>query len=226
MVKHTQENSSLFDIEAALGLVAEAVRDYPAAGLFALAAEGYETLFEILVACILSIRTRDEEMLIAARRLFSLARTPGQMAALTPQRIDAEIVACSFHEGKAAQIHEIARDAYAEGGVLPCDRDQLLKLNGVGPKCANLSLGIACGQPFIAVDIHVHRVVNRWGYVQARTPEATLKALEAKLPQAHWIDLNRLVMPFGKHLCTGDRPRCSGCPLLPMCPQIGVTDHR
>jgi endonuclease-3 len=96
----------------------------------------------------------------------------------------------------------------------------------VGIKCANLVLGIACGQPRIAVDIHVHRVTNRWGYVATATPEQTTVALEAVLPRDYWIEINRLLVPFGKHVCTGNLPRCSTCPVLDMCRTIGVTKHR
>ncbi len=216
-----------FDIEVALTRVAEAIREFPPAALFALAAAGHDTLFEVLVACILSIRTRDEVMLPTAQQLFALARTPEAMARLTPASIDTAISLCTYHEAKAAQIHAIAHRILAEMPEgLPCDREVLLSFSGVGPKCAGLALGIACGQPHLGVDIHVHRVVNRWGYVRARTPEATLAALEKELPRRHWIELNRLVMPFGKHICTGERPRCSTCPLLDLCPQIGVDAHR
>jgi endonuclease-3 len=97
---------------------------------------------------------------------------------------------------------------------------------GIGPKCANLALSIACGEPRIGVDIHVHRITNRWGYVATRNPEATLKALEAKLPKKYWIEINALLVPFGKHICTPIGPKCSICPLLDMCPQRGVTSHR
>ena len=87
-------------------------------------------------------------------------------------------------------------------------------------------LGIACGQPSIGVDIHVHRVTNRWGYVAAATPERTLAALRAKLPREHWIEINARLVPFGKHVCTGARPLCSRCPVRPMCRQVGVTSQR
>ncbi|MCC6936008.1 MAG: hypothetical protein IT333_05805, partial [Thermomicrobiales bacterium] len=75
-------------------------------------------------------------------------------------------------------------------------------------------------------DIHVHRVTNRWGYVQTRTPEQTMVVLEEKLPQKYWLEINRLLVPFGKHICTGNLPRCSTCPLLDVCQQVGVTTHR
>lgn len=102
----------------------------------------------------------------------------------------------------------------------------LLSFAGIGPKCANLVLGVACGTPGISVDIHVHRVTNRWGYVQSSTPEKTLTVLEATLPEQHWIDINRLLVPFGKHICTGTRPHCSTCPVLDMCRQVDVTSYR
>jgi endonuclease-3 len=223
----TSSKKQPFDIGAALHAVAQALHGYPSAALFVLKEEGHHTLFEMLVACIISIRTLDEVTLPTSRRLFALARTPAQMAALTPEQIDAAISTSTFHEGKAVQIHQIAQRIVTErGGELPCDRDVLLDFSGVGPKCANLALGIACDQPYIAVDVHVHRVTNRWGYVHTRTPEQTLAALEAKLPKEHWIEVNRIVMPFGKHICTGANPHCSTCPVLSMCPQIGVTEHR
>jgi endonuclease-3 len=112
------------------------------------------------------------------------------------------------------------------GGELPCDETTMRSFAGVGVKCANLALGIACGQPKISVDIHVHRVVNRWGYVRTTSPEQTTIALEAKLPHRHWITINALLVPFGKHICTGIAPKCSTCPVLAMCQQVGVTSHR
>jgi endonuclease-3 len=216
-----------FDIHEAIRLVREAAKPFPQAALFELADEGFSSPFEILCASIVSIRTLDEVMLPTARRLFEAARTPAEMARLTPEEIDARIRTCTFHEPKAAQIHAIARRVVEEyGGELPCDPEVLLSFRGVGPKCANLVLGIACGRPFIGVDVHVHRVTNRWGYVRTKTPEKTMLALEEKLPQRYWVEINRLLVPFGKHVCTGHLPKCSTCPVLAMCRQVGVTAHR
>ena len=78
----------------------------------------------------------------------------------------------------------------------------------------------------ISVDIHVHRVTNRWGYVAAPTPERTMLALEQTLPERHWVQINAQLVPFGKHICTGIRPKCTTCPVLEMCQQVGVTSHR
>jgi len=212
-----------FDIDLAIKLISDAVRPFPKAAMFELAEDGFNSPFEQLVACMISIRTYDEVSLPTARKLFVQARTPEQVRQLTVNEIDALISASTFHERKAEQIHEIANRIVDEyDGNLPCDREILLSFSGVGPKCANLVLGIACGQPYISVDIHVHRVTNRWGYVKASTPEKTMVALEAKLPPEHWIDINRLLVPFGKHICTGERPHCSTCPILDMCQQVGV----
>jgi endonuclease III len=216
-----------FDISVALERIGQAVQPWPKAALFQLAEEGYGSVFEQLVACIISIRTYDEVTLPVSRKLFAQARTPAEMGRLSREELDALISPCTFHERKAGQILAIAHAVEATyGAALPCDRDVLLSFAGVGPKCANLVLGVACGVPIISVDIHVHRVTGRWGYVQASTPEKTLLALEAKLPRRHWIDINRLLVPFGKHICTGNRPKCSGCPVLEMCRQVGVKEHR
>lgn len=216
-----------FDIDTAIRRIREAVAPFPKAAMFELAEDGFNSTFEQLVACIISIRTYDEVMLPTARRLFERARTPEEMAALSPQEIDAIIRPATFHEQKAYNIHAIAeRVAGDYGGQLPCEAEVLLSFKGVGPKCANLVLGIACGQPYIGVDIHVHRVTNRWGYVATKTPEKTMLALMEKLPRRYWIEINRLLVPFGKHICTNQRPHCSTCPVLEMCQQVGVTNPR
>ena len=207
--------------------VEDAVQPYPKAALFELAEEGFNSPFEQLIACIISIRTRDEVTLPVSRKLFARARTPESILQLTPAEINRLIGASTFHENKAEQIHAIARQVVEEyAGELPCDRELLLSFAGVGPKCANLTLGITCGEAVISVDVHVHRVTNRWGYVQTNAPEKTMVALEAKLPRQYWLDINRLLVPFGKHICTGQLPRCSTCPVLDMCRQVGVEAHR
>lgn len=216
-----------FDIDQVLGRIRETVRGFADAAMFALSARGHTTLFEQLVACILSIRTLDEVSLPTSLALLQRARTPEAMSQLTVREIEDLIRPVTFPEPKAKQIHAIAVRTVKEfHGELPCDAQVLQSFKGVGPKCAHLALGIACGHEAISVDIHVHRVTNRWGYVQARTPEQTLAALEQRLPRSYWIEINRLLVPFGKHVCTGTRPKCSTCPVLSMCRQVGVTNPR
>ncbi|MBA3379389.1 MAG: endonuclease III, partial [Chloroflexia bacterium] len=177
-----------FDIDEALSRIANAVDPFPKAAMFDLAEQGYDSPFEQLVACMLSIRTRDEVSVEAAPRLFAIARTPDELAALPVSEISELIRDVTFGPRKAGQIQEIARrvrDDY--GGELPCEDEMLQALPGVGPKCAHLVLGVACGQARISVDVHVDRVTNRWGYVRASTPEKTMVALEATLPECHHI---------------------------------------
>ena len=216
-----------FDIDIAIQRIQKAVQPFPKAAMFELFDQGFTSAFEQLVACIISIRTYDEVTLPTARRLFAQARTAQALSQLSPDEIKALIRPSTFYENKARQLHVIAQRVVQEyDGALPCDRDVLLSLPGVGPKCANLVLGVACNQACIGVDIHVHRVTNRWGYVETSTPERTIPALEAKLPRAYWIEINRLLVPFGKHICTGSRPKCSTCPVLEMCMQVGVENAR
>jgi endonuclease III len=124
----------------------------------------------------------------------------------------------------ALRLFKLASEEF--GGELPCDFEVLTSFRGVGPKCANLTLGIACGATEISVDVHVHRVTNRWGLVRASTPEATRLVLEERLPKKYWVEINRLLVPFGKHICTGRLPKCSVCPVLQYCRQVGVAEHR
>jgi endonuclease-3 len=216
-----------FDIDVVMKNIRAAVKPFKKAAMFELHEEGFTSAFEQLIACIMSIRTYDEVSIESARRLFKIARTPEEVLNLSVEEIDAAITPSTFHEAKAYQIREIAERVAKEfGGELPCEFDVLTSFKGVGPKCANLALGIACGQKRISVDIHVHRVTDRWGYVATSTPEKTMVALEKVLPKKYWIEINRLLVPFGKNICTGNLPKCSVCPVLKMCRQIGVEKHR
>jgi endonuclease-3 len=216
-----------FDIGLAIRSIRKAVKPWPKAALFELAENGFITTFEQLVACMISIRTYDEVTLPVSKKLFARARTPQEISELTYEELDALINPSTFHERKATQILAIARRVMDEyGGEIPCDPEVLMSFSGVGPKCAHLVLGIACGEPFISVDVHVHRVTNRWGYVKTSTPEKTMLALGEVLPRRYWIEINRLLVPFGKHICTGNLPHCSTCPVLDMCQQVGVKAHR
>jgi len=216
-----------FDVDEVMKRLRRAVKRHTPAAMFQLADEGFDSVFEQLVACIISIRTYEEVTLPTARRLFEVARTPAQMTKLTPAQIDGLIRTCTFHDPKARQIHAIAARCVEEfGGELPPERDVVLNFRGVGPKCANLALGIGAGKPLgVPVDIHVHRVTNRWGVASGRTPEQTMVELEQLLPKKYWLEINRLLVPFGKFICTARLPKCSTCPVLEYCRQVGVTVH-
>jgi endonuclease-3 len=205
-------------------LIRNAVKPFPKAMLFELRDKGYTSLFEQLVACVLSIRTYDEVSGPAAEKLLKSANSPRKILNLSLQELAALIQPCSFAYQKAKNLQTLSKIILEEHqGHLPCDLDALMALPGVGPKCAGLALGIACEQEHIGVDVHVHRVTNRWGYVDAPTPEKTRKALENILPKSRWVEINELLVPFGKHICLGTKPKCTQCPVLKYCHQVGVT---
>ncbi|HEX7966851.1 MAG TPA: endonuclease III [Stellaceae bacterium] len=216
-----------FDIDEVFVRLRLATAGLPKAAMFQLRDEGYASPFEQLAAALISARTRDETTVPICRRLFAGARTPEQLIALPEGQLLALLHGATFPEQKARNLKLIAEQMMVRyGGRVPDTMEDLTALPGVGPKIAGLVLGIAFGKPAIAVDVHVFRVVNRWGYVAARTPEKTAEALAAVLPQRYWIEINERLVPFGKFICTRVRPKCSTCLLLSMCRQVGVTQHQ
>ena len=212
-----------FPIHSVLPRCAEAVQDKPPAAMFGLRDEGYGSLYEQLISSLLSVRTYDETSTIVSRRLFGRARTPVQMVTLEREELIGLISEATFAPAKADQILTISQQIIDDhGGKTPADFDQLVAFKGVGPKVASLALGVALNYPIIAVDIHVHRITNRWGYVATSNPNKTRDALIAKLPQDLWVEINRVLVPFGKHVCTGNYPKCRVCPVSDDCAQIGV----
>ncbi len=216
-----------FDLETVLTKIEKAIAAYPKAAMFDLYERGYTSLFEQLISCIISVRTLDETTIPVSLKLFAKARTPEAMLLLPHENLVQLLLGSTFPGQKADTILGISKIAVEQyGGNLPATFEGLTALKGVGPKCANLALGVAAKLPGISVDIHVHRVVNRWGVAKTTQPEQTMVFLQKNVPQEKWIDLNRLLMPFGKHICTGNLPHCSTCPVLDYCEQVGVTKHR
>lgn len=183
--------------------------------------------FKILIACLLSLRTQDQTTAKASERLFALAATPDRMKQLSEQQIIKAIYPVGFYRNKARQILKISKDILEKhNGRVPATIEELIKLEGVGRKTANLVITVGYGQPGICVDTHVHRICNRWGYVKTKTPEQTEKSLRAKLPREYWIELNDLLVTFGQQICRPLSPKCSQCPLEKLCRKLGVTKSR
>jgi endonuclease-3 len=215
-----------FDIDEFVGLVAAGYKDWNPPIITFIANRG-ATPFEILVSTILSLRTKDEVTAEAARRLFREARTPDRILALGEQRLSELIYPVGFYPTKARRLMEISRIILEEhGGRVPDTIEGLLKLPGVGRKTANLVLVEGFKEPAVCVDTHVHRISNRIGYVQTKTPDKTEMALRAKLPRKHWIRYNELLVAFGQVICRPVSPFCSQCPVAPMCPRVGVVKSR
>jgi len=192
-----------------------------------LMAETYASPFRVLISCILSLRTQDATTAKASHRLFAVADTPQAMVKLSAKKLEKLIYPVGFYKTKARQIREICRRIIAQcSGRVPDEIDELLKLKGVGRKTANLVVTLGYNKPGICVDTHVHRISNRWGYINTATPEKTEIALRAKLPKRYWIEYNNLLVNFGQHLCRPISPLCSVCPVQKYCPQLGVGVRR
>ncbi len=183
--------------------------------------------FRILVATVLSLRTKDEVTMAASKRIFAVAATVGCLASTPVRAIEKAIYPVGFYKTKARTIKNIARRLLAEyDGVVPDSIDELLTFKGVGRKTANLVVTLGYGKQGICVDTHVHRVSNRLGLVTTTTAEQTEFALMDVLPGKYWIGYNELLVSFGQRVCKPISPLCSTCPLEKRCPQLGVERHR
>lgn len=185
------------------------------------------TPYTILITTILSLRTQDATTAQASRRLFELAATPQTMLALPAETIARAIYPVGFYRTKAETILTVSRlllERY-DGGV-PDTVEELLTLPGVGRKTANLVVTMGYHKPGICVDTHVHRITNRWGYVQTKTPDQTEFALRARLPAEYWIPINGYLVSLGQNICHPTSPRCSQCPIAAWCARVNVTRSR
>lgn len=179
--------------------------------------------FFVLLGGILSHRTKDTTTRNVLARLTSQASTPEMLLAFPEDKLAELLYPIGFYRRKAKILHQLAQVLLEKHqGKVPDDLEKLLKLPGVGIKTANLVLSIAFKKPAICVDTHVHRIVNRWGYVQTKTPEETEEALQKKLPLPYWATINHLLVLFGQNICLPRRPRCLACPLEKDCPKVGV----
>ncbi len=188
---------------------------------------GASTPFRVLVATILSLRTKDTLTAVVAPRLFAHADTPQAIVAMAEEELAQVIYPVGFYRNKARtlrQISQILLDQY--DGQVPADLDALLALPGVGRKTANLVLTAGFGLPGICVDTHVHRICNRWGYLATKTPDETELVLRQILPAQYWIPINGLLVMLGQNICHPTSPRCSSCPVAQWCARSGVTRSR
>ena len=214
------------DIHACIRILKREIRRWkePVVGVVAKASRDP---FQILISTVLSLRTKDHTTAEASARLFRLATTTKTMLAIPRRAIERAIYPVGFYRTKARHIHGICRDLLARyGGRVPDEIDELLMLKGVGRKTANLVVTLGFRKPGICVDIHVHRISNRWGYIRSTTPAQSEETLRRKLPRRYWMIYNDLLVPFGQNLCTPVSPHCSQCKLSGYCERVGVVKSR
>jgi endonuclease-3 len=190
-----------------------------------IAKEQQEDAFQVLIATMLSAQTRDPVTAAASKRLFRVARTPKSMAKLTRAQIQGLIYPVSFYRNKAVHVKAACEQIMSRfGGKVPSTMEELLTLPGVGRKTANLVLILAhSSDENICVDTHVHRIANRMGWVQTRTPEQTEHALYKATARKWWPIINLYLVTWGQNVCRPVYPLCPQCVLVDVCPKIGVT---
>lgn len=183
--------------------------------------------FRTLIATILSARTRDENTEKVVEKLFAVYATPEEIAGAPIRRLEGLVHSSGFYKVKARRVKAVSRQLVEEfGGRVPDNIGDLVGLDGVGRKTANCVLVYAFGSPAIPVDVHVHRISNRLGWIKTKTPEETEKALEAMVPKEYWIELNNLMVKFGRKICLPRKPKCGVCPVRAYCRRAGVEDSR
>lgn len=183
--------------------------------------------FNVLIGCLLSFRTKDTVSFPAACRLLHCAKTPQKLRLLDQNVIEQLIYPVGFYRQKARQLRALCDRLITDfDGIVPNTIDELLTLEGVGRKTANLVLAEGFGIPALCVDTHVHRIANRLGLVNTKTPQETEFALKAVAPPETWIDLSRLLVMWGQNICVPISPLCSKCILFPVCLRVGVKKSR
>jgi endonuclease III len=190
-------------------------------------AEDKNDPFKIFISTLLSLRTKDEVTAIATQRLFNLAKTPEEMVKRSEEQIQQAIYPVGFYRNKARTILEVCNVLINRfHSRVPDTIEDLLTLRGVGRKTANLVVALGYNKPAICVDVHVHRISNRLGYVRTRNPKETEFALREKLPAEYWIKYNTLMVSFGRNVCRPVSPLCSLCTVSRYCSRVGVTKSR
>ena len=219
------ENGREFNIVEGLKKLKKAVRKFRTPSVTVIAKKNDP--FAVLVSCIISLRTRDEVTELASARLFTLAKLPAELLELSNSKIEKAIYPAAFYRNKTKSLKELCQVLVKEySGKVPDKLEELLKLKGVGRKTANLTLILGHNKPGICVDIHVHRISNRWGYVKTKSPDETEMVLREILPIRFWKGYNDLLVSFGQNLCKPVSPFCGSCPIEDQCPKIGVNRSR
>ncbi len=211
-----------FSIDEIVPILEREVRGYQVPVVDLIASQTKDP-FKVLVATILSARTKDEVSAAASRRLFARAGTIRELGQLSTADLETIIYPVGFFRNKARFLKALPAVLEEQfGGTVPSDLDSLLKLPGVGRKTANLVVAVAFHSPAICVDTHVHRIMNIWGYVQTVTPLQTEMVLRKQLPTQYWTRINSILVAFGQGTCKPQRPHCDRCVIAAWCPQIGV----
>lgn len=183
--------------------------------------DSFKDPYLVLIACILSLRTNDKTTYPATLRMLELGKTPKDFANCDVKELEKAIYPVGFYSNKAKQIVELSKILVEKyNSKVPDSIEELCKFNGVGRKTANLTLSLGFNKPAICVDVHVHRIFNRIGYVNTKNPDETEFKLREILPEKYWIDINTLLVTHGQNICKPQKPMCDKCPIKKFCNKI------
>ena len=183
--------------------------------------DSFKDPYLVLIACILSLRTNDKTTYPATLRMLELGKTPKDFANCDVKELEKAIYPVGFYSNKAKQIVELSKILVEKyNSEVPDSIEELCKFNGVGRKTANLTLSLGFNKPAICVDVHVHRIFNRIGYVNTKNPDETEFKLRKILPEKYWIDINTLLVTHGQNICKPQKPMCDKCPIEKFCNKI------
>jgi endonuclease III len=188
---------------------------------------GESSPFEILISCLLSLRTRDEVTDVVSKDLFEIANTPEKILKLPIKKLKKIIFKTGHFNKKAETLKLVSRELIGRfGGNVPDSYDDLVSMKGIGPKTANIVLAFAFGKLVLPIDIHCHRIPNRLGWIKTKTPEETEKVLMEILPKKYWKEFNSAFVQFGREICLPVSPKCSECPVASFCDRVGILKSR
>ena len=183
--------------------------------------------YKVLIACLLSLRARDENTAKVSKKLFTIADTPQKIVKIPQKKLEKIIFSSGHYRKKARAIKHVSKVILEKyGGKVPDKKEELMGIKGIGPKTANIVLAFAYGQAVLPIDTHCHRIPNRLGWLKTKTPEQTEKELEKILPKKYWSEFNAIFVLFGQTICQPLSPWCSKCPVREYCPRVGVTRSR
>lgn len=189
--------------------------------------KGQPNAYKILIACLLSLRSRDETTNKISAELFKTADTPQKMIQIPTKKLEKIIFSTGHYKKKAQTLKHVSKELINKHkGKVPNTKQELLDIKGIGPKTANIVLNFAYDKPTLPIDTHCHRIPNRLGWVKTKTPEKTEKALEKILPKHYWKEFNAIFVLFGRTTCTPLSPFCSKCPIYKYCSRINVNKSR
>jgi len=173
--------------------------------------------FRVLISAMLSARTRDEVTDKVCRKLFEKVKNFKDFEKLSLREIERLIYGVGFYKNKARYLKRLSKLK-----EVPNSFEELMKINGVGRKVANLVLSVGFGKDVVCVDTHVHRITNRWGFVKTKNVYETELELMKRLDRKYWKKINRLLVAYGQNVCKPVRPLCSECKIQSYCKRVGV----